>query len=407
MPKGGEGFNSLERVVFEDAENGGVARRYFIDGVERPYDSGAQRFAASMLQPWMREQGNNIPERLTRLIQEKGVDSALDDIRLIRGTGVKRAYLQELFHQASPNKEQLRRVLKVAGEMGSDEDKRQFLESAASRYFEQGMESAVADYIDGIHSDDDRRLLLTLAIDASRAETLPRLLRSVGAISSDEVKAQLLLQAVQTSKGPLVEEFYDAASGIHSEGERARLLSAMVATRWREASELARMFKMAQSMHSDEEKAKIAVKAANNFKSGEDTLHEASLLLSSIHSDGERRSALEALLAADGNNLATLRLVLTQTMTMNSDEEKSRVLTLASEKLTGDEASRRTYFRALNSIHSSGEQRKVLLALLARAEARWECAMRWLERRRASGRMRIAMRCCGRWPISRRTTVSC
>ena len=53
---------------------------------------------------------------------------------------------------------------------------------------------------------------------------------------------------------------------------------------------------------------------------------------------------------------------------MNSDEEKSRVLTLAAEKLTGDEVCRRAYFGALNSIHSSGEQRKVLLALLARAE---------------------------------------
>ena len=364
----GEGFNNLERVVFEGSENGGVTRRYFIDGVERHYDSGAQRFAASMLQSWVREQGNNIPERLTRLIQEKGVDGALEDIRLIRGTGVKRGYLQELFHQSSPNKEQLRRMLKVAGEMNSDDDKRQFMESAASRYFEQGMESAVADYIDGMHSDDDRRQLLTLAIDAAKVESLPRLLRSVGAIPSDEVKAQLLLQAVQTSKGPLVEEFYDAASGIHSDGERARLLSAMVATHGRDASELARILKMAQSMHSDEEKAKIAVEAANNFKGGEDTLHQASRLLGSIHSDGERRSALEALLAGDGNNLATFKLALTQTLTMNSDEEKSRVLTLAAEKLTGDEVCRRAYFGALNSIHSSGEQRKVLLALLARAE---------------------------------------
>lgn len=363
-----EGWSSSERVIFEGGDDGVIARRYFLDGAERPYDAAAQRFATSMLQPWVREQGGNIPERLTRMIQEKGVDGALEDIRLIRGTGVKRAYLQELFHQTSPNKEQLRRVLRVAGEMGSDEDKRQFMESAASRYLEQGMESAVADYIDTVHSDDERRQLLTLVIDGAKADFLPRLFRSVSGISSDQVKTHVLLQAVQSSKGSLPEEFYDAASGIHSDGERRRLLLAAVSSRGREGAELARILKIAASMNSDEEKAKIVVEASSNFKGGEDTLREASRLLSSIHSDGERRRALEALLAADGGNASSLKLILTHALTMNSDEEKARVLNLAAGNLTDDEPSRRAYFSVLHSIHSSGEQRNVLLALLARAE---------------------------------------
>ena len=86
------------------------------------------------------------------------------------------------------------------------------------------------------------------------------------------------------------------------------------------------------------------------------------------------RSALEVPLAGDGNNLATFKLVLTQTMTMNSDEEKLRVLTLAEEKLI------------------SGEKR-----CWPKRKCRWECAMRRLELRRVSGRVRIAMRFCGRW----------
>ena len=67
-----QGWNNVERVVFEGTGDT-IVRRYYIDGAERSYDGAGQRFAAGMLGPWVREQGGNIPERVQRLLGEKGV----------------------------------------------------------------------------------------------------------------------------------------------------------------------------------------------------------------------------------------------------------------------------------------------------------------------------------------------
>ena len=356
-------------IEFEADERGGIERRYFSNGIARPFDAEAQRFVAKVLPQWVREQGLNIPERLSRLIEEKGPGGALEEIRSIRRNDVKRAYLEELFTQADLTTGQLGRALKIAGEMESDGDKRRFLDSVHGVYFEHGLDGQVFSFIDTIHSDEDRRQLLTRALDraAFGEQSLSRLLRSVSLLSSDNAKADLLQKTAQVSRERLSGAFFDAASTIRSDNDRERLLSMVLAVHGSDPGTLVQVMRTAASISSDNDKTKILIASARGFRGDPETIRETSRVLASIHSDGDRRRCLEALIEADGANAETLREVLLQTMTMNSDGDKGQVLLQAALTFPQEEPVRRAFFSAVNTIHSAGDQRRVLMAVLERS----------------------------------------
>jgi beta-lactamase regulating signal transducer with metallopeptidase domain len=355
-------------VDFEADDTGAIQRRYFSDGIQRPFDTEARRFLARILPPWVREQGIDIPERLARMLSDKGADGALEDIRTIGRTDVKRRYLEELFTQTAPTAWQMTRALRIAGEMGSDYDKRRFLENVRDRLADRGLDMQVLAYIDSINSDDDRRQLFSYAIERSTFgdPAAPRLLRSVGRINSDQTKTELLRKVAQSSKARLPEAFFETAASINSDGDRERLLSAVLSLHGDDPATVAQALRTAASINSDGDKAKVVVAATRGFRGSQDTLREASRVLSSIHSDGDRRRCLEALIEADGRNADTLREVLLQAMSMNSDGDKTHVLVRAAAGFMEQEPVRRAFFSAANSIHSSGDHRRVLMAVLQR-----------------------------------------
>lgn len=363
-----DGWQS-RRVEFRPDEQGNVERRYFSNGAARPFDAEARRMLAGILPQWVREQGRDIPDRVTRMIQEKGADAALEDVRTIHNTSVKRQYLEELLAQAGFGAPQLGRVLKIAAEMESDNEKLQFLNNADRYYLDRGFDDRVLNFIDTVHSDGDRRQMLGHALDRGTVSdaSLPRLLRSVARISSDNEKADLLRQVAQLTKTRLPEAFFDAAAGIHSDGDRAKLLLSLMDGAI-DAQTLARILRTASSMSSDGEKANVVVQSARGFQGTAEVLPEASRVLRSIHSDGDRRRCLEALIDADGKNAETLRELLSQTAAISSDGDKSQVLIKAAGGVGEQEAVRRAFFSAVSSIHSSGDQRRVLMAVLTRPD---------------------------------------
>jgi hypothetical protein len=358
----------VRSVEFEADEQGNIERRYFADGIRRPFDPEAQRFLAKVLPPWIREQGHDIPERLARMIHDKGPDGALQDIKGIHSDSVKRRYLEELFSQTALSPGQVARALKTAGEINSDGDKRRFLEAVHDRYLDRSLDAQVFAFIDSINSDDDRRHLLAQVIERGEFDdgSMARLLRSASKINSDGAKADLLRRAAQASKKPLPAAFFDAAASINSDGDRARSLSTVLAVHGDHPATVVNVLRVAGSINSDGEKAKILIESARSFRGGQDALREASRALGTIHSDGDRRRCLEAFIDADGKNADTMREVLLQTMSINSDGDKSHLLQQLAGIFPEVEPVRHAFFSAANTINSSGEHRRVLMAVLER-----------------------------------------
>jgi hypothetical protein len=252
--------------------------------------------------------------------------------------------------------------------MDSDHEKRRFFENIRDRYLDRGLDSQTLAFIDGINSDDDRRQLLSHAIERSALSEpgAARLMRSVGRISSDDAKAGLLRKAAQLSKSRPTSAFYEVVSTIHSDNDRERLLTTVLSFHGDDPGTIAQVLHSAGPISSDHHKANVVVASARNFRGSQEMLKEASRVLSSMHSDDQRRRCLEAFLESDGNSADTVREVLLQAISMNSDHEKSRVLMRAAGSFPEQEQVRRAFFSAVNSIHSSHDQRRVLMAVVAR-----------------------------------------
>ena len=214
-------------VELEADDSGKIARRYFVDGLARPWGVDGQRYLAKELPRWVRERGDRIPERLSRLVDERGVSAAIEEIRTIRSTALRRQYLEQLLGQPALTESQLHGVLRVAREMGSDEDKRRFLERVGPRFRERGLDLETMDLIDTIQSHADRQSLLERMMDRELTGIrLARFSRSVRQLHSDEMKAELLARVAAESPGPMPAAYDDALASIHSVKDRERVLAA-------------------------------------------------------------------------------------------------------------------------------------------------------------------------------------
>ena len=352
------------RIEFESGETGGVQRRYFSNDSERQFDAEARQFAAAMLPSIAREQGRDIPLRVSRLLGKNGADGALNEIRSING-GAKRLYLEELFRQAELKPDQLRYALRIAGQFGSDEDQRHFFETVQAGHPEAGLDAELFALIDRVHSDEARRDMLARVVergDVGEASTV-RIWRSVARMSSDEMKADVLGRAAQGFHHPLLQGFFDAAGTIHSDSERERLLLSLLAAHGKESVTVASVLRSAAGISSDDAKANILVAAAADFHGDAETLISVEAVLSSIHSDGDRRRAIERLIEADEANPETLRAMLSQTSKIASDEDKRRLLLRVASALKDAEPVSSAFFAAWKTVHSTQDQRQVLRLL--------------------------------------------
>lgn len=368
-----------ERVLeFNADEHGTIERRYFVDGIARPWGAEAQRYLAKVLPQWARERGEKIPERLARMVQQSGVTGTLEELRTIRRSDVKRGYLEELFSQVTLDDGQLERALKVAREMGSDGDKRHFLESVAGKYADRGLDTQALSFIDGVQSDGDRQVLLGRWLERGLEGEgrLARFARSVEQLHSDSSKADLLIQAAREAKGRLPEAFFSAASTIHSMNDREKVLSAALQTHVADPGTAAQVLRLAVALTADGAKSRVILEFAQQLPrqlhrdvhGDSEALREVSRVLRSMHADGELRRCLEALLEADGSTVETLREVLARALAIHADGDKAHVLMEAVPWLKEEETARRAFFAAVASMHSSGDQQRVLKTVLTRAK---------------------------------------
>ena len=311
----GDGF-ATRQVELEANAHGEITRLYFSSGVRRTYDVEAQRLFARELSSWLRERETNLSARLNRWIKAGGFAGALREIRTVGNAHVKRLYLEELLTVSTLSEEQLRRVLKVAAELNSDSDKRQFFDHTA-RHF-RALDAPLLAFVDSLHSDSDRRHILSQLATDLPASALPRLLRSVSLLSSDDDKTKLLLEI------PPTPDWFNATNSIHSDGDRRRLLSAVLTAPSVDPATVALALDSAALLNSDGDKAALLLNAAPGLKA----FDASARVLATMHSDGDRARAIQELL---GPSAASQTALLPQLARINSDGDKARVLTRAAE----------------------------------------------------------------------------
>ena len=88
-----------------------------------------------------------------------------------------------------------------------------------------------------------------------------------------------------------------------------------------------------------------------------------------MHSDGERRHTLSTFLRNAKPSREDLVQVLESVARISSDGEKASLLVEMTKHYQEDAALRASFFKAMDTLHSAGESRRVLSALLEKKPA--------------------------------------
>jgi beta-lactamase regulating signal transducer with metallopeptidase domain len=299
----------LGRHSVEISERAGrLERRYFVNGLERPFEPEGRAWLQQNLPRFVRKTGIAAPSRVARFLKSGGVPAVLAEIARIDGNYARGIYYRELFKQATLTPEQYRQVLAQASSTMKD-----------SNY-------------------ELARLLITIA------DRLP----------DDE--------ASRTA-------YFAAASNISSAYEAHRVYSAMLKKGPVSPQVLAGILDHVRSLHSDYEVAELLRQILAQQPLDDRNRAAFFAAVETIHGSYERHRVLIAALRADGTTSpAVLEAILTQAGSMTGDHERSALLLEVLKQNSIEGALRTPFFRAVDGIHVGYERGRVLNAVVAKPD---------------------------------------
>jgi|GEM_PF-591106 len=293
---------TTRRLEIEPGPDGKLTRSYTYRGEPRPFDDEARAWFGGLLQGLIRDDGYGAQARAQRILQRQGPVAVLDEITRIRRDGVKSIYFLELAKSDALDLAVKQQIIRqVSEEISSSGEKARLLEELMTHF----------------RSDTGLRESLILSVNT-----------------------------------------------VHSDGEKARLLSHFLERPDPSAKDLDSILSVIEQVSSDGEKSRLLQQAALRYGSGGPVRVAFFRALNTMHSNGERRETLSAFLRNSKLSREDLVEVLESVARLSSDGEKASLLVEMTKHYQEDAGLRAAFFKATDSVQSSGENRRVLSALL-------------------------------------------
>lgn len=260
------------RVEFRSEASGGISRRYWQAGSERPFEPEGRRWLGEILPRFIRQTGIGASRRVARIMAAKGTSGVLAEISEIDGSFAKQIYFSELLKIARLDSATVRQVLAQAGkEIDSDFELARLLINSSERLLvDDATRQAYFDAATSIGSDFEMQRAYAAAV--KRGPMAPAVLASLldasSAIGSDFEHARLLMQIVdlQPIEGPVREPFFRAVGAIDSAFERGRVLQTLAKRSDLSAETVLGVLKSAQMMSSNFETGQVLRAVASNHE---------------------------------------------------------------------------------------------------------------------------------------------
>jgi Zn-dependent protease with chaperone function len=270
----------LGRHSVEIAERGGrIEHRYFVNGIERPFEPEGRAWLHQNLPRFVRNTGFNAPARVERLLKSGGVPAVLAEIGRVDGNYVRGIYYRELFTQATLSPEQYRQVLaQASSEMkGANYELSRLLISLADRL--PNDEASRTAYFNAASSltgayESSRVYSTMLKKGTADPQTVGAILAHLRTLRSDYEVSQVLQQILapqplDAQNGALL---LDIVADMHGEYERGRVLTAFLKQNSIEGSLRAPFFRAVDAMHGAYERGQILQKVVEKSDASRDTL---------------------------------------------------------------------------------------------------------------------------------------
>jgi beta-lactamase regulating signal transducer with metallopeptidase domain len=345
---------------------GNLIRLYSVGWSTKPMDEEGRAWLAHTLPQVIRDSGIAAGPRVARILRQGGPQAVLAEIGSIHRDGSKRVYLEQLFAQATLKPSELKDAAGLIRSISSDGDKAQVIITVDANYFSADLRSHLFDAAESIHSDGDKRRVLSDIVkkDGGSSETLARSARAARHISSDGDKAEVLIEMASPygPGGGVDMAYFEAANSISSDGDHARVLSKLLAYHSDDRNTLTRTLLSAQGVSSDGDKARVLKEAAPAYSEDASVRKAFFEAANSISSDGDHQQVLVCLAQKPGIGADTVANIANSAQKISSDGDKARVLIELAR--TDIDPARDAFFAAANSINSDGDHSRVLMVVL-------------------------------------------
>jgi len=357
----------IPRTIEIRSSGGAITRKFYVGGLERPFDDEARRWMAEKLPILVRRSGIGAERRVRSIFAKKGLTGVLDEIRLLGGDYARRRYFTALVDTARLDSTSVLPVLQpIAQLMTSDYERSQVLQHIAAHVrLDRAAAQAYVRATAAMQSDYERRRALTALVQARPAVAGAGdiALGGVSEMRSDYERSEVLRAAIAAG----VEQYDGLVSAVGrmtSSYEQRRVLSEVL-TRRSLPSDVRRGFlAAAATIDADYDCALILTEYVRILGVESDVRQTFLAALGTINSDFERRRVLTELARKGSIARDVQQSVFESVGMMGSDYDRAEILLAFVNAHAVDAANRQAFVNAAERINSSHDQNRVLAALV-------------------------------------------
>lgn len=341
------------------------------EGARERSESEAKEYLGSVMEKVSNRTTVGARARAQRLLSEEGLDETLREVERLDLNSVRRIYLQEAALMDGLDEAGARSIVRTAGaEMSSSTRLRALLvDLAADLPEEWALTEEFAWSAEQIASGSEKSKALVEIVrlrqvqpgdEAAVSEAL-----STIASSSDKGRAIVRIARLNPTPGQL-EGLLDAADTIAASAERRRVLVEVVTSPGASPEIVEHALEVGRGIASSSERAAFMAATANVLGEEQETQMHYIDAASEIAASVEVRRALGALMRAQELSPEVCAAWIDASAEIPASSIATDLLVEASSGCPDATAVWRRYVAAVREIPSSSEQRRALVALLAR-----------------------------------------
>jgi hypothetical protein len=226
--------STTRRLTLRPDRSGNLARTYYVNDREQPWDDAGKRWLGSLLISLDRMTGIGIDYRFPTLMASGGARAVLDESEKMEGDYPRSLYLRRLVDRERLSDAEYQRVLDITTkEVRSDYESSRILRSVADHvsFNNEGIRVSYLAAVARMSSDYERsRCLQAVFTKSSVAHEMVRgTVRAAGDFKSDYERSRVLLAALE-SKALSGDDFIpviETATRSRSDYEKSRVLLAV------------------------------------------------------------------------------------------------------------------------------------------------------------------------------------
>ena len=260
------------RLVVTRGPDGELRRDYSVDGQSRAFDAQGKAWLRDVLLQAVREGGLDAPERVQRILKQRGTRGLIAEMAYIKGDYVRRIYFAALLQAPGVSNGDLRSALSNASQsIKSDYERAQLLLQVGKVFLTNRV--LLPEYFAALarfESSYEHSRVLTAALmrDDLGTEALAALAQSAAKVESDYEKATFLMKAASRYQGDerLRAEWSSAVGTVGSDYEHHRVLSGALKLTELSTAALLNLVESAARIKSDYEKASFLIEAMSRYQ---------------------------------------------------------------------------------------------------------------------------------------------